>query len=81
MPSAHIYKYPSVAFKFSRLAGSQVTEHAHTLGGTVNTASLNLTAGQVGSEVFCAKIFDDYIKVRIHISLLCRSVLLYFRPF
>ena len=28
--------------------GSQITEHAHTLGGTVNTVSLNFIAGQVG---------------------------------
>ena len=31
--------------------GSQVTEHAQTLAGTVNTASLNLTAGQEGFRV------------------------------
>ena len=28
--------------------GSQVTEHAKALVGTVNTASLNLTAVQIG---------------------------------
>ena len=32
--------------------GSQVTEHAQALAGTVNTASLNLTADQIGGSVF-----------------------------
>ena len=32
--------------------GSQVTEHAQALAGTVSTASLDLTTGQVGSRVF-----------------------------
>ena len=53
MPSAHIYECSSVSLKFSRLAGSQVTEHAQVLMGTVNTAGLNLIAGQVGSTVVC----------------------------
>ena len=35
--------------------GSHVTEHVQALAETVNTASLNLTAGQVGSEVFVLK--------------------------
>ena len=51
MPSAHIYEYPSVPLKFSRLAGSQATEHAQALVETVNTASLNLTADQIGAIV------------------------------
>ena len=32
--------------------GLQAIEHAQALAGTMNTASLNSTAGQVGSEVF-----------------------------
>ena len=32
--------------------GSQVTEHAQAWIGTLDTASLNLTADQVGAEVF-----------------------------
>ena len=55
MPSTHIYEFPTVPLKSSRLAWSQVTEHAQALVGTVNTASLNMTAGQVGSEVFVSK--------------------------
>ena len=51
MPSTHMYEIPSVTLKFSRLAGSQVKEHVQALAGTVNTASWNLTAGQVRSKV------------------------------
>ena len=50
MPSTHIYEYPSIPLKFSKLAG--VTDHAQAWVGAVNTASLNLTADQVGSIVF-----------------------------
>ena len=56
----HIWK-PSVHLKFSRLAGSQVTEHAQVLMGPVKTASLNLIAGQVGYTVDCYKRFDDFL--------------------
>ena len=48
----NIYEYPSVPLKLIGWQGSQVTEHAQALVGTVNTASLNLTAGQVGSRMF-----------------------------
>ena len=34
------------------LQGSQFTKLAQALAGTVNTVSLNLTAGQAGSRVF-----------------------------
>ena len=37
--------------------GSQVTEHAKALVGTMNTASLNVTADQVGAEVFVFTYF------------------------
>ena len=72
--------------------GSQVTEHAQALAGTVNTASLNSTEDHIEVKMFtfvylmiliisylhepCA-----YIKVRIHIYLLCRSTSAGFRPF
>ena len=58
---------------------SQVTEYVQALTEPVNTASLNLTAVQVGSEVCILKylmnfkinpswvIPSAYIKVRIHI--------------
>ena len=65
---------------------SQVTEHVQALAGTLNTTSLNFTAGQIGSRVFMFiylmtfkinpiwVISSAYIKVRIHIYLLCRSI-------
>ena len=34
---------------------SQGTKHAQALVGTVNTASLNLTLGKVGSTVFVSE--------------------------
>ena len=61
--------------------GSQVTEYAQALTGTVNTASLNLTADQIGAIVWTfvylmiclidpiLVIPSAYIKVRIHIYL------------
>ena len=52
VPSTHIYEYPYVPLKFSRLAGSQVIAHAKALVGTVNTASLNLPAAQGGPITF-----------------------------
>ena len=54
MPSAQICEYPSVLLKISRMAGSQVTELAQALAGTVNTTHLNLTAHQIGGSVFTA---------------------------
>ena len=68
------------------LQGSQVTKHAQALAGTVNTASLNLTADQVGSIVFIFVYLmicsinptqvksSAYVTVRIHVYLLCRSI-------
>ena len=40
--------------------GSQVIEHVKALVGTVNTASLNSTAEEVGSIVYLVGIFDDF---------------------
>ena len=55
MPHNHIYEYPLYPLNLVGWQGSQVTEHAQTLVGTVNTASLNLTAVQVGFEVCILK--------------------------
>ena len=47
MPSAHTHENPSVPLHLVGWQGSQVTEHAQALMGSVNTASLNLITGLV----------------------------------
>ena len=41
--------------------GSQVTENAQALEGTVNIASLNSIADQVGSRVFCIQLLNEFL--------------------
>ena len=38
--------------------GSQLTEHPQALAGTVNTASLDLMAGIIGSMCICERKFN-----------------------
>ena len=52
MPSAHICEYPQYPLNLVGWQGSQLTEHAKALAGTVNTASLNSTAKEVGAIVY-----------------------------
>ena len=40
--------------------GSQVIEHSQALGGPVNTASLNLTADQIGAVVSTVKYLMNF---------------------
>ena len=61
MPSNHIYEYPSVPLNLIGWQGSQVTKHAQALAGTVKTTSLNLTADQVGSRVFCIQLLNEFL--------------------